>query len=346
MIALIADLQFDDRTNLSSGVVNGVSSRLNDIRDAVKWFVQDAQEQGVDTVFILGDWHDSRESISVTTLSVSSECMHLICNSFDQVYYIPGNHDCALHSTEHTSIDVFAGVTQIAHEPMVVDVHDLTVGLVPWNHDPEVIRASVEGLPDCDLLMSHCLLEGIFPSKKKAGVVPSEYLQPERFQHVYLGDVHAPCSPAEGVSYVGALMAYDFRDADTEARGYMIIDPANPDDFEHRVNQVSPRFYIIDSIADTPEDVEARDYVRVKPKSQDDELTEEEAHVEADALRSHGVWVEGCAVVPDEPEVRLVLDDTTSSEEVIQAYAEHKGTEDEQIVAAGIALLQEAKGLA
>lgn len=72
----------------------GNSKQFNqDISDFMQWMCSYAIEQKIETCICLGDWHDNRNTINVSTLNFTLENLRLLSKTFVHVYIIIGNHD-------------------------------------------------------------------------------------------------------------------------------------------------------------------------------------------------------------------------------------------------------------
>lgn len=83
--AIFGDIHFGKKNN---------DRQFNiDCEEYVKWFIEQAKAFNVDTVIFLGDWHDNRHSIHVSTLNYSLSNMERLNDNFKKIYFITGNHD-------------------------------------------------------------------------------------------------------------------------------------------------------------------------------------------------------------------------------------------------------------
>ncbi len=83
--AVLTDIHFGLKTN---------SVQHNeDCLNFVRWFCETAKQHGCETCIMMGDWHNNRAAINVVTLNYSLQSVELLGQSFDRVFFIPGNHD-------------------------------------------------------------------------------------------------------------------------------------------------------------------------------------------------------------------------------------------------------------
>ncbi len=80
-------------TDIHFGLKSNSEAHNTDCQDFVAWMCADAKARGCETCFFLGDFHHNRNSINVVTLRYSLRAVELLNASFDQVFFLTGNHD-------------------------------------------------------------------------------------------------------------------------------------------------------------------------------------------------------------------------------------------------------------
>lgn len=121
--ACFSDIHFGKKHN----------SRLfnNDCERFVKWFIGEAKNRNCETCFFLGDWHDSRATINVSTLNYTLSNLGFLDDAFERVYFIVGNHD--LYYREKREIN---SIPMAERFPHIVTVDSIVkqdnVAIVPW----------------------------------------------------------------------------------------------------------------------------------------------------------------------------------------------------------------------
>src|SRR5690606_28891898 len=104
-----------------------------DCENYVKWFIQQAKDFGVDCVIFLGDWHDNRHSIHVSTLNYSLSNLERLSTEFKDlpVYFITGNHD--LYYKEKREISSVAIGRSLPNIHIINDITQIgNVTFCPW----------------------------------------------------------------------------------------------------------------------------------------------------------------------------------------------------------------------
>ena len=59
----------------------------------VKWFCQQVQINKCDHIVFMGDWHENRSALNISTLNYSYQSAKLLNDLNIPVYFIIGNHD-------------------------------------------------------------------------------------------------------------------------------------------------------------------------------------------------------------------------------------------------------------
>ena len=118
-------------TDIHYGLKQNSRQHLKDCHNFIDWFIAEAKARDCETCFFLGDWHHHRASINVATLNYSIMAMTRLSESFDQVIFIPGNHDEYYRDKRD-----FNSVAWIKHLPNIRLFNDITVegdvAIVPW----------------------------------------------------------------------------------------------------------------------------------------------------------------------------------------------------------------------
>ena len=117
------DIHFGNKSN---------SLQFNqDCVDFVDWVIKEGKEQGCETCLFLGDWHHHRASINIATLNYSIQAIDKLHSAFDQVIFIPGNHDEYYRDKRD-----FNSIAWIKNYPNIRIFNDIVVegdvAVVPW----------------------------------------------------------------------------------------------------------------------------------------------------------------------------------------------------------------------
>ena len=208
-------------TDIHFGLKSNSVAHNEDCLAFVKWASSLAKEQGCETAFFLGDWHNHRASINIVTLNYSLRALEHLNDNFDRVYFIPGNHD--LYYRDKRDIQ---SVAWAKHLPNVVICND-------WLHDGDVVVApwlvgdDHKRLPklSAKYMFGHFELPGYLMNAMVEmpdhGTLQREHLQ--GFEHVFTGHFHKR-QTKKNITYIGNTFPHNFADAGDDERGATILE--------------------------------------------------------------------------------------------------------------------------
>lgn len=332
--AVSADLQLDLHARLSTLDASGLTTRLRDMLECLRWIGKTAIQRKCEGLILIGDIFDSRTKLDIAVLDQSCRILHELSRELP-ITMVVGNHDSMLRTPQYNSLQVFRGYAHVVEEPTMFFTGGRKFVCVPWYDDPDTLSTQIQAAYDMnggDYLFTHVLCEGAVPVQGKG--FPVKDLLPGKFKQVLLGDVHDPMELRKNVRYVGAPMQIDYRDAGG-TRGFYLLDTED-NSLEFVENTISPRFHVIEDA--TVEGVRAQDFVRVRT---DDPGIAEEALAAAQRVAHH---VETTFVEDEDIEVRLDVRTDQEDADVLRRFVEHQGLPDaDPLVNLGLDLLQEAK---
>jgi DNA repair exonuclease SbcCD nuclease subunit len=118
-------------TDIHYGLKNNSVQHNTDCDNFIDWVIDVAKETGCETGFFLGDWHHNRATINLHTLDFSLKALEKLNNTFENFYFIVGNHD--LYYRDKRDVH---GVSWARHLPniKIVDewIVDSDVAIIPW----------------------------------------------------------------------------------------------------------------------------------------------------------------------------------------------------------------------
>jgi DNA repair exonuclease SbcCD nuclease subunit len=210
---VIADIHFGRSGN--SPIAN------KDNLDFLVWAIDEAKTWGAETAIMLGDWHDNRHSLHVSTILASLDGMDLLNNAFKQVWWLPGNHDLLFRERRDAASIEFARYqpnVRIIRNPLVID--DVT--FLPWLVQDE----HKELVPTTRYVFGHLELPGFMMN---VGVQAQEHedgVTTKQFGSVdYLFTGHFHMRQLKGnVFYTGNVMPFNFSDDGDADRGAMFLE--------------------------------------------------------------------------------------------------------------------------
>ncbi len=230
-------------TDIHFGLKSNSQLHNDDCLNFVKWACDTAQEQGCETCLFLGDWHNNRASINIVTLNYSLRALEYMNNKFDNVFFIPGNHD--LYYRDKRDVQ---SVEWARHLPNVHICNDWfnegDVVIAPW-----LVGEDHKRVPKLKgkYMFGHFELPGYFMNAMVQmpdhGEINADAFR--GFDHVFTGHFHKRQSN-NNITYIGNCFPHNYADAGDDERGMMILEwgrepvfMAWPEQPRYRVYQLS-----------------------------------------------------------------------------------------------------------
>ena len=230
-------------TDIHFGLKSNSQTHNDDCLNFIKWFTKKAKEEGCETAFFLGDWHNNRASINIVTLNYSLRALEHLNDNFDRVYFIPGNHD--LYYRDKRDVQ---SVEWARHLPNVVICND-------WLHTGDVVVApwlvgdDYKRIPklSAKYMFGHFELPTFYMN---AMVQMPDHGDVRRedftgIEHVFTGHFHKR-QTQRNITYIGNCFPHNYADNHDDERGMMILEwgaepeyHAWPDQPRYRVYQLS-----------------------------------------------------------------------------------------------------------
>lgn len=196
--------------------------KSNPIWENVIWnlFVEinkKAKELGIQNFIHLGDFFDTRSSISTPSISMAHRIGEHLESTFDNSYLVTGNHDTYFKDTlKPTSLEIFTRHRHIHTVTEITVVDDIT--LQPW-----LVPGKSLGPQETPYLMGHLEMNGVFINRQKT--VSTDYKMNigdlKAYDMVLSGHFHTP-GQYGNVHYIGSPYHQDFND--DGRRGFYIWD--------------------------------------------------------------------------------------------------------------------------
>jgi DNA repair exonuclease SbcCD nuclease subunit len=248
-------------TDLHIGLKSNSVVHNEDCIDFVRWFIKTAKENNCETCFFLGDWHHNRATINIQSLHYSLQCLELLNDSFEQVFFIAGNHDQFFR--DKRDINSVAWAKHLKNVTIINDffIRDDVV-IAPWLVGNEWKRIpSMTG----KYMFGHFELPHFFMNAlvemPDHGELQENHMS--GFDHVFSGHFHKR-QVRTNVTYVGNAFPHNFADVNDDARGMMTLDWDGTTKFFTWDNQPTFRVYKLSSILDDSDKLlKANSHVRV-----------------------------------------------------------------------------------
>lgn len=241
MIAMTADIQLQLQPVYSRGSRGGVTSRLADRLDCMRWIDREAKSAGAKTVVVAGDFFHNRNSIPVPVMDAVISAMRKMSLNWR---IVAGNHDCYSLDTSQSSLSCIPSPHKVIRETHIEEIGGIRIGYVAWADSPDVLKRGFDEMAAAKVkdVVSHFPLVGSIPD----GGVDPQPLGLNRFRRVFLGDVHAPIKIGN-VQYLGDPLHQSFDDKG--ARGFWLVDAKSATFVK---NTISPKFIKCESVPETP----------------------------------------------------------------------------------------------
>ena len=239
-------------TDIHFGLKSNSVVHNEDCLAFVKWATAKALEEGCETCFFLGDWHNNRAALNILTLNYSLRALEHMNDNFSAVYFIPGNHD--LYYRDKRDIQ---SVEWARHLPNVHICNDWVVDgdvvIAPWLVGDDHKRLAKKRAKYC---FGHFELPGYYMN---AMVLMPDTGEAKRedltgFEHVFTGHFHKR-QTAGNVTYIGNCFPHNYADAGDDARGMMILEWGQEPEYHAWPDQPTYRVLGLSEIVDNAENV-------------------------------------------------------------------------------------------
>jgi DNA repair exonuclease SbcCD nuclease subunit len=220
---LLTDIHFGKKSN--SSIHN------QDCLDYLTWFCKQFKNDKSEGKYIafLGDWHESRTSIDVSTLDYSYKGAKMLNDIGVPVYFIVGNHDLGTRDsrTLYSTIpfNEFSNFILVNDKPIVVDEIYGKSMFCPFLMQDEYDM--LNDYSDIPVWFGHFEFNGFvltgLTHKMEHGSDQNNFKSPN---HILSGHYHRRQSIGNK-HYIGNTFPMDFGDANLHERGLAIYDHVN-----------------------------------------------------------------------------------------------------------------------
>jgi DNA repair exonuclease SbcCD nuclease subunit len=232
-------------TDIHFGLKSNSQLHNEDCLNFVKWATAKAKEEGCETCFFLGDWHNNRASINIVTLNYSLRALEHLNDNFERVYFIPGNHD--LYYRDKRDIQ---SVEWARHLPNIQICNDWFIDsdvvIAPWLVGDDHKRLSkLKG----KYLFGHFELPGYLMNAMVEMPEHGDFKREdiEHFDHVFTGHFHKR-QTRKNVTYIGNAFPHNYADAGDDERGLTILEWGKEMEFHSWPDQPRYRVYNLSDV--------------------------------------------------------------------------------------------------
>jgi DNA repair exonuclease SbcCD nuclease subunit len=256
-----------NRIALVGDIHVGVNKNSEDFfNSTVSWFVEfisKLEQEKINHVFILGDWHHYRDEISVKALDLSSHIMNLFPKNI-HVHILTGNHDCYFKdNSDIHSLQMFKGWENVTIYDKVTTLTtpqgSKTITVVPWG---------CEASGKCDYVFGHFEINNFKMNNYTIcnnGVDSTEMLKSQA--DVYTGHFHKYQKKeykTGSITYVGSPIQHNFNDVGNK-NGFHILNCETGDcEFVENSDEFSKFIQVkLSKISDFDFDLVKNNYVKL-----------------------------------------------------------------------------------
>lgn len=221
-----------------------------DNSDFIDWFITEAQAWGADTVICLGDWHDHRNNLNVSTLHYSLECMEKLSKAFSKFYLINGNHDLFYRDKrEINSVEFGRNIDNciLVKEPMTIGNVTLMPWLVgdEWKDVPAITSKYIFG----HFELPHFFMNAMIEMPDHGGLNQTHFSNQD---YVFSGHFHKRQARGK-IVYLGNVFPFNFADAWDDDRGAMFLEWDQEPFFKEWADAPKYRTMKVSELMDDPE---------------------------------------------------------------------------------------------
>jgi hypothetical protein len=237
-------------TDIHFGLKSNSATHNDDCENFIKWFITKAKEEGCETCFFTGDWHNNRAAINIVTLNYSLRALEMLNDAFDVVYFIPGNHD--LYYRDKRDIQ---SVEWAKHLPNVKIVNDWfsegDVVIAPWlvGEDHKRVKKLQGKYCFGHFELPHFYMNAMV-AMPDTGEIQADAFQ--GFERVFSGHFHKR-QERKNIVYLGNCFPHNYADAGDDDRGMMIIEWGQDPVFHTWPGQPMYRVLNLSDVLKTPE---------------------------------------------------------------------------------------------
>lgn len=239
-------------TDIHFGLKSNSQVHNEDCLAFVQWATELAKQEGCESCFMLGDWHNNRAAINILTLNYSLRALEHLNDNFDQVFFIAGNHD--LYYKDKRDVQSVEWAKHLKNVHLVNDwFSEGDVTFAPWLVGDDHKRLAKKRGKYC---FGHFELPGYLMNAMVAmpdtGEAKREDLR--GFESVFTGHFHKR-QTQHNITYIGNAFPHNYADDGDEERGVMILEWGAEPVYHAWPDQPTYRVLSLSSVVNQPETV-------------------------------------------------------------------------------------------
>jgi DNA repair exonuclease SbcCD nuclease subunit len=207
-------------TDIHFGLKSNSRTHNQDCLDFVEFVIKTGKAQNCETCVFLGDWHNNRASLQIGTLNYSVQAIDKLSAAFDQIIFIPGNHDEHYRDTREMNSVVWAKKYEnlrLFDEITTVD----DVCITPWLVGDE--HKKIKKV-EAKYMFGHFELPSFYMNAMvqmpDVGDLRRDDLKCET---VFTGHFHKR-QTNKNITYIGNAFPHNYADVGDDDRGCMVLD--------------------------------------------------------------------------------------------------------------------------
>jgi len=238
-----------------------------DCLDFIDWMIEQGRQFGAETSIFCGDFFDVRNSINLKTLDYALKGLEKISNSFDQSYFIVGNHD----AYNKTSLDINS-LKFSKHIKKIKIIEEFTeidnCTFIPWITDSTFEKLKTI---KTKYVFGHLELPNFFMNSMN--LLPDHgQANAEMFNgpdYVFSGHFHKrqvyKNSYGAEIIYIGNCFPHNYSDTNDTGRGCMLLENNGEPIFVDWADCPKYRLENLSDLLENPQDLLTnKTYVRVQ----------------------------------------------------------------------------------
>lgn len=237
-------------TDIHWGLKSNSLQHNQDCGNFVDWFIQTAKKENCETCFFLGDWNHHRASINIHTLQFGLQALEKLNEAFDQVYFIPGNHD--LYYRDRRDIHSVEWAKHLSNVKIINDFYtEGDVVIAPWlvSDDHKKIKKLSGKYLFGHLELPHFYMNAMVEMPDHGEINENHF---KNFDNVFSGHFHKR-QARKNIWYMGNAFPHNYADQNDDARGMMILEWGCDPIFRSWPRQPVYRVYKLSDVLESPE---------------------------------------------------------------------------------------------
>jgi len=208
-------------TDIHWGLKSNSIIHNRDCEAFIDWAISKAKEEGCETGFFLGDWHNHRASINLQTLQFSLQALEKLSAAFEKFYFIPGNHD--LYYRDKRDIH---GVEWAKHLSNITICNDWfkqdDVIIAPWlvGDDHKKLHKMKAKYMFGHFELPHFKMNAMVEMPDHGEIKVESF---GGIESVFSGHFHLR-QQKKNINYIGNCFPHNFADAGDANRGMMVLE--------------------------------------------------------------------------------------------------------------------------